>query len=214
VDLLKNTANRDPLTSVVQDKYFTHLSSLFSDLIRHFENELDFLRDVTLKSIKHKDLKMSTVSSSAEICNLIQRDMFKPTFTRGVNSALSMDDFIRMHGSQLTTCAKEYHRLTGNIVDMCDNLPYELLFSIYSNILATRKHFLTQVYAFSGSKVTGDFPNNILFLTEDSISGIPATLTPIVGTQLSETEASFFLISMYNMILRFCQSTCELLETS
>ncbi len=124
-----------------------------------------------------------------------------------------MDEFIRMHGSQLTTCAKEYHRLTENIVDMCDNLPYELLFSIYSNILATRKHFQTQVYAFSRSKVQGNFTNNILFLTEDSISGIPETLSSIVGTQLSETETSFFLISMYNMILRFCQSTCELLET-
>ena len=167
VDLHKNAANRDPLASVIQDKYFTHLSSLFTDLIRHFEYELNSLRDITLKSIKHKDLKMRKVSSSAEICNLIQRDMFKPAFTRGADSALSMDEFIRTHGSQLTTCAKEYHRLTENIVDMCDNLPYELLFSIYSNILATRKHFQTQVYAFSGSKVQGDFSNNILFLTED-----------------------------------------------
>ncbi len=89
---------------------------------------------------------MRKVSSSAEICNLIQRDMFKPVITSVVDSALSMDEFIRMHGSQLTTCAKEYHRLTENIVDMCDNLPYELLFSIYWNILATRKHFQTQVF--------------------------------------------------------------------
>ncbi len=214
VDLHKTAANRDPLATVIQDKYFTHLSSLFTELIRHFEYELNSLRDITLKSIKHKDLKMGKVSSSAEICNLIQRDRFKPVITSAVDSALSMDEFIRMHGSQLTTCAKEYHRLTENIVDMCDNLPYELLFSIYSNILATRKHFQTQLSAFSGSKVQGDFTDNILFLTEDSISSIPKTLSLIVGTQLSEAEASYFLISIYNMMLRFCQSTCKLLEMS
>jgi hypothetical protein len=142
-----------------------------------------------LKSIKNKDFRMRKVSSNAEICKLIQRDMFKPVITSGIDSALSMDEFIRMHSSQLTTCAKEYHGLTENIVDMCDNLPYELLFSVYSNILATRKHFQTQVYAFSGSKVQGDITNNILFLTEDSISGIPETMSSIVGTQLSESEA-------------------------
>jgi hypothetical protein len=214
VDLHKGVANREPLATVIQDKYFTHLSSLFSELITHFEYELDSLRDITLKSIKHQKLKLQKFHSSAEICNLIKRDRFKPIITSAADSALSMDEFFRLHGSQLTSCAREYYQLTESIVEMCYNLPYELVFSVYANILATRKHFQKQVSSFSGTQSRGKYTDNILFLTEDSFASIPLTLTVIVGTQLSEAEVSYFFISMYNIMLRFCQSTCELLEIS
>ncbi len=86
--------------------------------------------------------------------------------------------------------------MTESIVEMCDNLPYELLFSVYANILATKRHFQTQVSSFSGNKPPGKYNDKILFLSEDRFSSIPETLSVIVGTELSEEKVSYFVISM------------------
>jgi hypothetical protein len=111
VDLYKGSVNREPIATLLQAKYFRHLSTLFTELIKHFKSELEAITDMTVKFVSHPRYSIQRIHTKHDLCLYIGRDSFNPIISNYTTTAPMIQYFFDMHGDKILTNAKEYYSL-------------------------------------------------------------------------------------------------------
>jgi hypothetical protein len=209
----RNGHTKDDTRAILQQKYHKHLNEIYGKILTSFESEIDLLQSIAVYSVRNRKLTEYQNKNDLDICAVFPGELLTELGIYEENFSVSrfhLSEFLGKHVDSYVTVSTEYRRIVNVVDKSCQNVQSNYLEMLYSEHLALKQHINSQVSAFvKGRAVDMNDPWKVLCITNANCMNVARTVEEWVNRNLTDLEASYFVIEIHNALARFTNGLCN-----
>jgi hypothetical protein len=214
--ICRTTENDNDFGSVLREKYYNHLSDIYSGLIDTWLQKANNLEQLFLSLVDNSLLDNLHMINVSNACQNIRKVSLPYCIGLSANNDTEWSSYFENHRDRFIQIDNALHRLSQLLIAECNkqSLADKNLvirgFSAYASLISKIR---------SLAKTFGTEPrhlenNRLLLRTKMTNMEALSCVSQLLGMQLSARDAQHFFNSLYNAKLVFCREFSDVINIS